>query len=78
MKHWDADNTTMPKHIMIALLGCFKGELGEQYHHIPLAATTNSGLTVRLWVGHLLDELQDVNILHGPLFRSADGRPIKA
>jgi hypothetical protein len=63
---------------MIALLGRFKGELGEQYHRIPLAVTTNSGLKVRLWIGRLLQELHAMNIQHGPLFRSGGGQPIKA
>jgi hypothetical protein len=67
-----------PPHVLITLLGRFKGELGEQYHKMPLSAVTTSGLQVRLWVGHLLEEFQRLNIHHGPMFRGIDGQPIKS
>ena len=78
LKHWEAGGMANPPHVTIALLGRFKGELGEQYHKLPLAATTNSGLPVRLWIGRLLDRLRLMNILSGPLFRHPSGQPIKA
>jgi hypothetical protein len=78
LKHWDAGAVANPPHVLIALLGRFKGELGEQYHRLPLASITSSGLQVRLWIGRLLDEYQRMSICTGPLFRSEDGAPIKA
>eukprot|EP00957_Ditylum_brightwellii_P211661 15366441-Ditylum_brightwellii.AAC.1 len=41
-------------HVVVALLGRFKGETGEKYHFTPLAAKTKSGLKVRKWVDLLI------------------------
>jgi hypothetical protein len=78
LKHWEAGGSASPPHVTVALLGRFKGEMGEQYHKIPLAAVTNSGLQVRVWVGRLLDEYKALGITSGPLFRDNVGQPIKA
>jgi hypothetical protein len=45
---------------------------------MPFFAVTNSGLQVRLWMGHLLDRFQRLNIHHGPMFCGSNGQPIKA
>jgi hypothetical protein len=36
--------------VIIPLLGRFKGDTGDRYHLMPLAAVTLSGIQVRLWV----------------------------
>ena len=78
-KHWD-EGLTDPRrpHVVIALLGRFKNEVGEKYHLIPLAAETKSGLKVRLWVGRVLEEYAARGITQGPMFRTSDGFPVKA
>jgi hypothetical protein len=65
-------------HVVIALLGRFKNEVGEKYHLAPLAAETKSGLKVRLWVGRVLEEYACIGINRGPMFRTSGGFPIKA
>ncbi len=77
-KHWDAGGRHRTPHVIIALLGCFKSEIGERYHLIPLVAVTKSGLKVRVWVGQLLHEYCLMGITHGPLFCNSAGSPLKA
>jgi hypothetical protein len=36
-------------HVIIALLGRLKGEVGEQYHMVVMARVTNSGLMSGRW-----------------------------
>jgi hypothetical protein len=78
LKYWEAGGLARLPHVTIALLGRFKGEMWEQYHKLPLAATTNSGLQVWLWVGRLLNEYQLMGIHNGPLFRDPKGQPLRA
>lgn len=59
-------------------MGCFKNQIGEKYHFIPLATETKSGLKVREWIGRLLDKYRAMGIFNGPMFRTAAGQPIKA
>jgi len=40
----------LPDHVIIPLLGRFKGEIGSRYHLTPLATRTSSGIAVREWV----------------------------
>ena len=69
-KHWlQATSSELP-HIVITLLGRFKGELGENYHLLPIVTVTYSGIYNRLWIGRLLDEYKKLNINSGPLFRN--------
>ena len=44
---------TMP-HVVIAMLGWFKGETGEKCHLIPLPLVTNSGIQVGKWLEMLV------------------------
>eukprot|EP00957_Ditylum_brightwellii_P146538 11156334-Ditylum_brightwellii.AAC.1 len=37
------------RHVITALLGKFKGELGERWHLLLLAETTQSGFRPRVW-----------------------------
>ena len=43
------DLSTAP-HIIITLLGEFKGGLGYKYHLMSLASTTTSGIELRWWI----------------------------
>ncbi len=78
LKYWEAGGLAKSPHITITLLGRFKGEMGEQYHKLPLAAVTNSGLKPRLWVVRLLEEYNRLGIYNGPLFQDSNGQPMHA
>lgn len=60
-------------YVIIPLLGRFKGESGSRYHLTPLAAKTQSGLEVKVWIERLLEARQAVARTHGPAF--GDGSP---
>ena len=66
------DLSTAP-HVMVVLLGNFKGETGVHYHMVSLASTTMSGIPVRWWLEKLLDVRRDEGCHHGPAFGRADG-----
>ena len=55
-QHWAESGRHSTPHVVIALLGCFKGEMGEKYHLMPLAAEASSGLRDCQWVGRFLDK----------------------
>jgi hypothetical protein len=76
--HWDAGESHSTKYVVVALLGRFKGETGENYHLMPIAAVTNQGLEPRKWIGQLLQVYEEKGIGHGPLFRRSDGGCIRA
>jgi len=78
LKHWEASTTFNPPHIVVAILGRFKGEIGENYHLLPIVTVTSSGIDNKLWIGRLLEECSKLNITNGPLFRSKTGSKIRA
>jgi len=39
--HWDAGESHSTKHVVVALLGRFKGETGKNYHLMSIALVTN-------------------------------------
>jgi len=49
MKHLGRD------HMVIPLLGQFKGEQNSWHHLSPLAAITRLGLQIQVWVERLID-----------------------
>jgi len=54
--------------VIIPLLGRFKGKTGDRYHLTPLAATTLSGIWVKLWVSRLVETKEGHGQMRGPLF----------
>jgi len=78
LKHWTPSTTSDPPHIVIAILGRFKGEIGENYHLLPIVTITASGIDNKLWIGRLLEEYSKMNISNGPLFRNKMGLKIRA
>jgi len=58
-------------HVVISLIGMFKIEVGVLNYHIPVVATTDSGLEVKRWVGRLLIWYGDDQ--KGYVFRDSDG-----
>jgi hypothetical protein len=60
-------------HIIIPLLGKFKGELGYKYHLMALASTTSSGIELICWMKKLIQVRQEENCTTGPGFGYKDG-----
>jgi hypothetical protein len=78
LKHWTSSVTAHPPHIVIALLGRFKGELGENYHLLPIVPVTRSGIDNQKWISRLLALYREKSITNGPLFRNRSGSKVKA
>ena len=72
-KHFEASGASDPPHVVVALLGRFKGETGLGYHLMPLVIRTRSGLEPRKWIGRLLEFHREKGIFHGPFFRDDAG-----
>jgi hypothetical protein len=77
-KHWTASTSSDPPHIVIALLGRFKGEIGENYHLLPIVTMTDSGIDNKKWIGRLLDQYSLQGISNGPMFRDRNNQRVKA
>ncbi len=60
-------------HVMICLLGKFKGETGVDHHLIVLANETSSGLRPRWWMEKLVEVCDYEGRRDGPAFASANG-----
>ena len=56
------------EYVMIPLLGCFKNEVGDQYHLTPLVAMSKSGLQVKTWANRLIEVRKSGHQLRGPAF----------
>lgn len=63
-----------PDHVIIPLLGRYKGELTARYHLTPLAAETSSGLKVLRWVERLVQVREQEGRVQGPAFCDHFGR----
>jgi hypothetical protein len=55
-------------HVIVPLLGRFKGELHARYHLAPMAATTSSGLPLRKWIERLVTTREQEGKRQGPAF----------
>jgi len=56
-------------HVIIPLLGKYKGEAHHRYHLTPLSVVTDSGLEIRTWVNRLVQVQMEAGRSHGPAFR---------
>jgi hypothetical protein len=65
-------------HVMIPLMGRFKGETGERWHLLPLVWKTRSGIEAGVWAGRMRELLQERQRLHGFVFANARGKQAKA
>jgi hypothetical protein len=61
------DHRTLP-HVMVTLLGRFKGETGERWHLLPIVWKTRSGIEVGVWATRLRESLLERNRLNGFVF----------
>jgi hypothetical protein len=78
IKYWEAGGQAEFKHLVVPLLGRFKGETGETYHLLCTVDRTNHGLEPRKWVGRYMQSLVDRGIRNGHLFWDANGSRMKA
>lgn len=64
-------------YVIICLRGRFKGKHGEHSHMTPLAAESRSGFKFREAVVNLVEHLEGLRIVRGPLYRGRAGGMIK-
>jgi hypothetical protein len=65
-------------HVLLSLLGRFKGVIGRKRHQLPLVPLTRSGINIRLWLSRLLQCYDTRNITGGPLFRATPNASVAA
>ncbi len=78
IKHREDGERAKEKHVVVVLLGRFKGETGENYHLMPIVDVTSHGLEPKKWIGRLLDIYASRGVNHGPLFRNRSGQRMKS
>ena len=54
MKYWEEGRTHRIPHVMLTLMGRFKGGEGKRYHCLPIADNTRTGLPIRKWFIRLM------------------------
>jgi hypothetical protein len=71
-KHW-AEALAHPEegHILLAMSGRFKRQVGENMYVQLLALKSASGLQYRLWMHRTLQEYERIGVVDGPVFRVA-------
>jgi hypothetical protein len=78
-KYSEEGRTGPDEHVVIPMLGRFKGETGERYHLTPLAAVTKSGIKIRFWVDELVRVREIQGRVNGPAFcDDKTGKPLRA
>ena len=81
MKYWEKGNYQyqgnnkgdLPPHIIIPILGRFKGEAGERCHLLPLTNVTSSGIHIRNTLKLLLNIRSTLRISSIWLFTNTNG-----
>jgi hypothetical protein len=65
-------------HVMVPLLGRFKGETGERWHLLPIVWRTRSGIEAGLWASRLKESLEERRRLNGFVFSDKKNKQAKA
>jgi hypothetical protein len=65
-------------HVMVPLLGRFKGETGERWHLLPIRWKTRLGIEVGVWVSWLKGSLEEWCRLNGFVFSDKKGKQVKS
>jgi len=60
-------------HVVVPLLGRFKGEQNSRYHLSPMANVTSSGIPILRWIKRLVEVREREGRLHGPAFCNRAG-----
>ena len=61
------------RHVLVSLLGRFKGEQGSRMHVFPLSDRTSSGIRIRLWLERVVKILLDERKENCPAFCDGEG-----
>jgi hypothetical protein len=78
-KHYqEGINHPTHPHVVMALRGRFKNEVGELEHLKPLAVETKSGLKVGVWFKRMLSWYEARGVTRGPVFRDSRGNRARA
>jgi hypothetical protein len=78
LKYFEAGRDHLSPHVMIPLLGRFKGETGEQWHLLPIVWKTRSRIEAGTWASGLVELLLERNRRHGCVFADKKGKQTKA
>ena len=69
----EPENKDELSHVVVALLGYFKGEDGARMHVFPIASITKSGVRVRVWLERVSLILRSENKRRCPAFCDEEG-----
>jgi hypothetical protein len=70
IEHLEESKRHKTPHVVIALLGRFKNEHGDDnYHLLPIANTTHSGLEPRKWIERGVQCCRTMGYTRGPMFK---------
>lgn len=64
-------------HVLLALLGRFKGEMGDKYYLTPLTSCTNWGMEIQQWITMLVVAWDMRGVQSDPLFQDRIGRNVE-
>lgn len=70
LKETNLDNAP---HVLLCLMGKFKGETGHRYHMVGLASETMSGIPVRWWIEKLIRVRAGEGYVKRPALGNRDG-----
>jgi len=76
-RYWLDGERHVTPHVIIPLIGRFKGETGEKTLYLCSVAVTSHGLEPKKWIGRLLEIYHQNGIRNGHLFRDAHGNKVK-
>jgi hypothetical protein len=78
LKYFEAGRDHLSPHVMIPLLGRFKGETGERWHLLPIVWKRRSGIEAGTWASRLVESLLERNQRYGFVFADKKGKQRKA
>jgi hypothetical protein len=77
-RYWKEAMTHSTPHVPLALRGRFKGELREQWHYMPLALTSASGIEIEFWISTMVIWYEQQGITSGRAFVDTEGSRVRA
>jgi hypothetical protein len=76
-RYWLEGERHVTPHVVIPLIGRFKGETGERMLILCSVAVTSHGLEPRKWIGRLLEIYHQKGVRNGSLFRDSHGNKLR-
>ena len=71
--YWLQGLSETPPHIILPLLGKFKGEDSQRYHILLAPVESDSGFEIKRWIEWLIAARASEDIIQGPAFCDEDG-----